>query len=106
MTGEAQNPPFILSYDITFSSVNILFIGMHALFRSQYLSPIPSCVRAFFFWHLTVAEMHQKHPYTYVTSPFMRPCVTIANSNQNGILKPKGCTRAEFAPFSHEPGLE
>jgi len=28
------------------------------------------------------------------------------NSNQNGILKPKGSTRAEFAPFSHEPGLE
>jgi len=26
--------------------------------------------------------------------------------NQNGILNPKGSTRAEFAPFSHEPGLE
>jgi hypothetical protein len=31
---------------------------------------------------------------------------SIFNSNENGILKPKGSTRAEFAPFSHEPGLE
>jgi len=29
-----------------------------------------------------------------------------AGTSQNGILKPKGSTRAEFAPFSHEPGLE
>jgi len=31
---------------------------------------------------------------------------SIFNSNENWILKPKGSTRAEFAPFSHEPGLE
>ena len=59
-------------------------------------------IKTYQFGH-SIFNAHQQH--TYDKHIHICGVKTISTSIKNGILNPKGSTRAEFAPFSHEPGF-